>query len=121
MKIRVLTIQSSRGPCAEIEAALCDTVMIIDTAFSRSEAINLFLRYDYSLILIDTDTGGKEIIKPLRAITSVPIIALYSQNDPKNRCSLLEAGANACLTKPVDLQECAAQVNALIYFVELCP
>ena len=27
---------------------------------------------------------------------------------------MLMAGASACLTKPIDLQECAAQVNALL-------
>ena len=88
--------------------------MPIDTVFSPSEAVNLFLRYDYSLILFDIDTGGKEIIKPLRAITSVPILALCNQNDPKERCALLESGANACLTKPIDLQECVAQIKALL-------
>ena len=114
LKIRVLIIHSNRSLCAEIEAALCDTIMIIDTAYSPSEAINLFLRYDYSLILLDTGPHGKEIIKPLRAITSVPILALCGLNDPKDRCSLLEAGASVCLTKPIDSQECAAQINALL-------
>ena len=114
MKIRVLIIHSKRGLCAEIAAALCDTVMIIDTAYSPSEAINLFLRYDYSLILLDTGTHGKEIIKPLRAITSIPILVLCNQNDPKERCAFLEVGASVCLTKPIDSRECAAQINVLL-------
>ena len=97
-----------------MQAALCGATMIVDTAFSHSEAINLFMRYDYSLILIDIDMGSKEIIKPLRAITSVPILALCNQYDPKERCALLESGASTCLTKPIDLQECAAQINALL-------
>ena len=88
--------------------------MIVDATFTSSEAIDLFLRYDYSLILLDADTDEKEIIKPLRAITSVPILALCSQNTSKERCALLMAGASACLTKPFDLQECAVQINALL-------
>ena len=113
MKSRVLIIRDSNIR-TEIQAALCDANIIVDTSFSPSEAIDLFLRYDYSLIVFDIDTDDKEVIEPLRAITSVPIIALCGQNNPKERCALLEAGASVCLTKPIDLQECAAQVKALL-------
>ena len=114
MKSRVLIIHNDPSICAEMQAVLCRATMIVDIAFSSSEAIELFQCYDYSLILLDTDTDGKEIIKPLRAITSVPILTLCGQNDPTERCALLEAGASACLTKPIDLQECAAQVKSLL-------
>lgn len=114
MKNRVLAIHNDSSICVEMQAALCDSSMIVDTAFSPSEAIGLFLRYDHSLILLDPDTDDTEIIKLLRAITSVPILALCEQNDPKERCALLETGASACLTKPIDLQECVAQVKALL-------
>lgn len=114
MKRRVLVIHSDQSLDVEIQTALCSTAMIVDAVFSPSEAVDLFLRYDYSLILLDADTDAKEIIKPLRTITSVPILALCGLNDPKERCDILMAGASACLTKPLDLQECAAQVNALL-------
>ena len=120
MKSRVLAIHNDPSICAEIQTALCHATIIIDTAFSPSEAIEFFLRYDYSLVLIDADTDGKEIIKSLRAITSIPILSLCSPNDPKERCALLDAGASACLTKPIDLRECAAQAEALLnlYFAK---
>ena len=114
MKSRVLIIHNDSIVCAKIQAVLCKATMIVDTAFSSSEAIDLFLRYDYSLILLDIDTDGKEIIKPFRAITSAPILTICNQNDSKERCALLEAGVSACLTKPIDLQECVAQVKSLL-------
>ena len=114
MKSRVLIIHNDSSVCAEIQAALCKATMIVDTAFTSSEAIDLFLRYDYSLILLDIDTDGKEVIKPLRAITSAPILALCGQNNQKERCDLLENGASTCLTKPINIQECVAQVKALL-------
>ena len=114
VKSRGLIIRNDPSLCTEIETALYEAAIIVDTAFSPSEAIDLFLRYNYTLILIDTDTDGKEIIKPLRVITSVPILALCGPNAPKERCALLEAGASACLTKPIDIQECAAQVKSLL-------
>ena len=114
MKSRVLIIHNDPSLCAKIKNALCEASMIVDTAFSPSEAIDLFLHYEYFFILIDIDTGGKEIIKPLRAITSVPILALCDQNNSKERCAMLMAGASTCLTKPIDLQECVAQVKVLL-------
>ena len=117
MKNRVLIIHNDPSIRAEIQAALCEATMIVDTAFSPSEAIDLFLHYDYNLILFDIDSDVKEMIKPLRTITSVPILVLCDTNDPKERCALLEAGASACLTKPVDLQECMAQIKALLTYI----
>ena len=114
MKSRVLIIHNDPNLCAEIKTALCGATMTVDAAFSPSEAVKLFLHYDCSLILIDADTDGKEIIKPLRAITSVPILALCGPNDPQERCDILMAGASACLTKPIDLRECVAQIEALL-------
>lgn len=114
MKSRVLIFHNDSSICTEMQAAFCETTMIVDTALSSSEAIDLFLHHDYSLVLFDIDVGGKEIIKPLRAITSVPILVLCGQNSSKERCALLEAGASVCLTKPVDAQECVAQIEALI-------
>lgn len=114
MKSRVLVIHNDPSLCTEIQNTLCSAAMIVDIVFSSSEAVELFLRYDYSLILINADTDGKEIIKPLRSITPVPILTLCGPNNPKVRCDMLMAGASACLTKPLDLQECAAQVNALL-------
>lgn len=114
MKNRILIIHKDPILCAEIHTALSEVSMLIDVTSSSSEAIKLFLNYDYSLILFDIDMDGKEIVKPLRAITPVPILALCSQDDPKERCALLEAGVSACLTKPIDVQECTAQVKALL-------
>lgn len=118
MKRRVLVIHRNQSLGSEIQTALCSATVIVDTVFSLSEAVDLFLHYDYSLILLYIDTDGKEIIKPLRAITQVPILALCDQDDPKERCAMLKAGASACLSKPIDLQECKAQVEALfnLYF-----
>ena len=114
VKSRVLVIQNDPSLYTEIQNALCSAAIIVDVVFSPSEAVDLFLHYDYSLILIDADTGGKDIIKPLRAITSAPILALCGQNNQKERCNLLETGASACLTKPIYMQECVAQVKALL-------
>ena len=120
MKNRVLIIHNDPNLCVEIQTALCSEIMVVDAAFSSSEALDLLLHYDYSLVLINADTDGKEIIKPLRAITSVPILVLCGQNSSKERCDILMAGASACLTKPIDLRECAAQVEALLnlYFAK---
>ena len=114
MENRILIVCNNSKIFAEIQRTLSEAATIVDVAFSSSEAIDLFLHYDYSLILLDAGMDGKEIVKPLRTITQVPILALCGQNSSKDRCALLEAGASACLTKPIDLQECVAQIKSLL-------
>ena len=121
MNSHVLIILNEPDICVEIQTALSEATMLVDVAFSVSEAVDLFLHCDYSLILIDTNTDTKEIVKLLRGITSVPILALCEPTAPKERCDMLMAGASACLTKPIDLQECTAQVKSLLnlYFATI--
>ena len=120
MKRRVLALHRDQGICVQIQTALCSEAIAVDAVSSPSKAVELFLHYDYSLVLIDADSDGREIIEPLRAISSVPILSLCGPNDPKERCALLVAGASACLTKPIDFRECAAQAEALLnlYFAK---
>ena len=49
MNSRVLIIHNDPNICAAIQAALYEAAIAVDIAFSSSEAINLFLHYDYSL------------------------------------------------------------------------
>ena len=93
---------------------ICDVSLTADVACSSSEIVNLFLRCDYSLILLDLDAGNVEILKPLRAITTVPILALCSHDCPKERAAMLRNGASVCLGKPIDLEELTAQTKALL-------
>ena len=94
--------------------AICDASSTADVVRSSSETVNLFLRCDYSLILLDVDAGNVEILKPLRAITAVPILALCNQDSPKERAAMLRNGASVCLGKPIDMEELTAQTKALL-------
>ena len=44
---RLLVIHRNQSLGVEIQTASCSAAMIVDTAFSSSEAIDLFLQYDY--------------------------------------------------------------------------
>ena len=94
--------------------AICDASSTADVVRSSSETVKFFLRCDYSLILLDVDAGNVEILKPLRAITTVPILALCNQEGPKERAAMLKNGASVCLRKPIDLEELTAQTKALL-------
>ena len=63
MNSRVLLIHNDPILCEGIKAAICEAAMIADTTFSPAEAINLFLRYDYNLIVFDI--GRTTVVKHL--------------------------------------------------------
>jgi two-component system response regulator QseB/two-component system response regulator TctD len=72
----------------------------------------------YDVVLLDLglpDQDGLEVLRTMRAArNSVPVLVLTSHGDVADRIEGLDAGADDYLTKPFDLGELAARVNALL-------
>ena len=55
-----------------------------------------------------------ELCRQLRGISSVPIIVVAGQLSEEESVKAFEAGADACLSNPIDLGEFTAQVRRLL-------
>jgi CheY-like chemotaxis protein len=72
------------------------------------------------LVMIDVelpDMGGDALMMQLRILpvtALTPIVALSTDGTPEHRRSLLEAGASACLTRPVNIAEVQRSVGTLL-------
>lgn len=67
------------------------------------------------LILLDLglpDGDGKELIKTIRTMLSVPIIVVSARNDEKEIIASLDAGADDYVTKPFSTDELLARVRS---------
>jgi DNA-binding response OmpR family regulator len=88
------------------------------TAQDGAQAIKLFDRYEPDIVIVHTSlpiVGGYTIIKHIRA-TKLPvkIIATSSTCERKyEHKTILEAGANICISTPIDLQELLSVVADL--------
>lgn len=72
----------------------------------------------YDLLIMDLsvqDLGGLQVARQVRASRAhTPIVVLSSRADVQERIDALNAGADYCLTKPVDNRELMACINALL-------
>ena len=96
----------------------------VTTAKNGAQAIDAANRDLPALVLMDVQMpimDGLEAIRRLRAstqtqIANVPIIALTAFAMPGDRERALQAGANAYMSKPVNLKELVQAVQALLEY-----
>jgi len=105
--------------------SLSDSGYKVFEASSGREAINLARQARPDLILLDIlmpGLDGYETCRQLKtnpATGHIPIIVLTALGDPATRYKAQQAGADACVAKPVRLQELHEQVKRLLRRYEL--
>ncbi len=87
-----------------------------DTAENGQDGLNMALKKNYSLILSDVHMpimSGMDLVVKLRSTKpDIPIIMMDSLPSKLARLAA-ESGAQACLSKPFDLDELRAMVDKL--------
>lgn len=118
MKKRVLIIDDDLSVCREIKYALQDDrTTDVYYALSASEALEIFLKHRFCLVIMDVrlaETDGLELLRIMRQAKTIPILVLSGKASPSERAALLQAGANVYLEKPYELEECLAQAESLM-------
>jgi DNA-binding response OmpR family regulator len=102
----------------DINNMLCDLLKqngyVPVSAYSGTEALMLFVNDKYDLVLLDLMLPGKsgsDVLTEIRAVSSVPVIALTAVIEKDSVVSLLKAGANDYITKPFDTSELLARIE----------
>jgi two-component system OmpR family response regulator len=89
----------------------------VKLASGGQEALVLLAEHQFDLVLLDIMMPGQdgyEICTILRADSSVPIIMLSSLDNPDAVVRGLVAGADDYITKPFQLREVEARIQALL-------
>ncbi len=90
---------------------------IVEVAESGSVGIQLAAEHQYDLILLDLglpDMTGHEVCKHIRSLGSTaPIMVVSGIDTTDSRVALLDTGADDYITKPFDVPELIARINAL--------
>jgi len=87
----------------------------VDTASDGEEALFVFRRKKYDLIILDVmmpKVDGIEVCKKLRNKTNAPIIMLTAKDDEIDKVLGLRIGADDYITKPFSMNEFVARINA---------
>src|ERR671931_530506 len=81
------------------------------------EALECFAAERIDLVVLDVmlpKLDGLEVIKRLRADSTVPIIMLTARDDELDKVVGLELGADDYITKPFSIREFRSRVRALL-------
>ncbi len=90
---------------------------IVETAQSGDEGLRLVTTNVFDIVLLDLglpDTSGLDVCRTIRSLSSdIPVLILTGVDTPQSRVALFEAGADDYVTKPFNLDELRARINAL--------
>lgn len=86
-----------------------------------TEALPRLEQQEYCLVMIDVRDFEQlhlELIRQMRQIKSTPILALASSLSPENKLRILQAGVNAFIEEPFNIDVCIAQAYALLHLYD---
>lgn len=89
----------------------------VDCAFDGEEAVNKVRENDFDIILLDLmlpKMDGYEVCREIRKFSYVPIIMLTAKGEDEDKIMGLDVGADDYLTKPFNIMEVKARINAIM-------
>lgn len=116
--MRVLLVEDDTIVARGVALALKAAAMIIDTADTGEEALELARLYDYDIVILDLmlpDMEGYEVVRRLRAArVETPVLILSGLTRPQAKVRGFGMGADDYITKPFDQQELVARIQAIV-------
>ncbi len=90
---------------------------LVDCAFDGEEALEKIRNTDFEMVLLDLmlpKINGYEVCKKVREFSDVPIIMLTAKSEDDDKIAGLECGADDYVTKPFNVLELKARINAVM-------
>jgi two-component system alkaline phosphatase synthesis response regulator PhoP len=117
MKSRILLVEDDRT----LATVLSDNLAFVgfDVAWAKDGRAALTQARDFSpdLIVLDLmlpDRNGFDLLGQLRPVSRTPIVVLTARSQKADKIRGLNLGADDYITKPFDLDELLARVNAVL-------
>lgn len=110
---RILIIDDEAGVCEEFSEVLREEHHEVETARDGQEGLGKLQEKNYDLVFLDVlmpRMEGREVLEQIRRISKTPVVIMSGFVPPHKEKEILQAGAMACLKKPLDL----SQVHGLI-------
>ncbi len=114
---RILIVEDEAVLLKGLKFSILQDGYEVDTAMDGNEALQLFSKNQYNLVLLDVMLPGKdgfEVCKEIRKTSFVPIIMLTAKTDDESVIQGLEAGADDYVSKPFNILELKARIKAVM-------
>ena len=116
--MRVLLVEDDLTTARGIALMLKASSMIVDTADTGEEALELARLYDYDIVIQDLmlpDMEGYEVVRRLRAARiDTPVLILSGLSQPQAKVKGFGMGADDFIVKPFNQQELIARIQAIV-------
>ncbi len=116
--MRILIVEDETELRRQLQDKLKSAGFVVDVAGDGEEGRYYGHEYDYEAAVIDLGLprlGGIELIRRLRVgDRRFPILILTARDHWQDKVEGLEAGADDYLTKPFQMEELLARINALV-------
>ena len=116
-KYKVLIVEDDRSILGFVQTILETNGYQVLTAERCQQGLLIFSSYTPDLVVLDLglpDMDGCELIRQVRAFSTVPIIVLSARTEENDKVSALDLGANDYITKPFGTAELLARVRAAL-------
>ncbi|MFP4171591.1 MAG: response regulator [Candidatus Hydrogenedentota bacterium] len=124
-KTKILVVDDDTKLVRELTAHLRDQGYVVDSAEDGAGAVKLARSMAPDLVVLDITLSqgpistkktidGIEVLRQLREFGSVPVLMLSVTSIPSVKVMALNIGADDYITKPFDLQELDARVEAIL-------
>ena len=115
--MRILLVEDDDSTAEVLRHALSGLHYGVDRARSAGEAMETFDEATHKLILLDLslpDRPGVDLLRSLRRRHDVPVLILSATGELDAKLSSFGAGADDYLTKPFNLRELSARIDAVL-------
>ena len=116
--MRVLMIEDDVLSNRVLVQALRDTGAVVEQVDSGEEALDILKHYDFDIVMVEMtllDMEGYEVVRRMRAARmNTPVLMLSAFVRPQARVKAFAIGADDFITKPFDVCECVARMQAVV-------
>lgn len=114
---RVLIIDDDVELSRLLNERLSSEGFTLDAAYDGKRGLEQAIRGEHDLVILDLmlpGMAGLEVLRHLRARSSVPVLILTARGDDVDRILGLEIGADDYLPKPFNPRELVARIRAIL-------
>jgi two-component system response regulator CpxR len=114
---QVLIVDDDLEMCAMLQEYLSKERFEVEVAHDGTSALRRLERHKADIVLLDVsmpNLGGFDVLRQLRAESTLPVLMLTARDDHVDRVLGLELGADDYLTKPFNARELVARIHAIL-------
>jgi two-component system, OmpR family, response regulator CpxR len=114
---RILLIDDDIDLCELLCEYLASEGLTVESVHEGEEGTRRALSGEYALVILDVmlpSMSGFDVLRRIRAGTSLPVLMLTARGDDIDRIVGLEMGADDYLPKPFNSRELTARIRAIL-------